>query len=1043
MNRFFLFCIPLCSFLFCVHTGYCSERELFFQTREDTWHCPTPPVNVFKDAGIRGLQLNNASLDENSYHVFSHGKPGALLINGAWLNAREIAIFLKSQTASLSFRNLYIYGCEFGKGETGRAAVSYIGKELGVTVSASDDLTGKDGDWELEVGGFVSVTGLENFYGNLQCGGTVGGTASGDDFDGDGICNDVDLDDDNDGVPDAVESPGCFYTETEAKVITSVTTALTLATSVPISNSYDGNTSTQSSFVTGQDWVNKSIFEITPATPLAISSVNFDVGSWPLSSSTSSTFKLQGWNGSSWVDLSVAMYSTGTGASDFSISNTLEVGTKYAKYRIVGVAGTCSNGGIQEISLTAYHFISSAYPKSTCSADLDNDSKYNHQDLDSDGDGSPDLAEAGVSPTTDVLAGPPANSQLDPNGTDDNSDGLNDSVDPDKDGVVNYILTYTQYALNTSIKVSADLDGDGVTELLDYDDDNDGIPDVVESPGCFYTEAEAKVITAVTTELTLATNVPISYSYDGDISTQSSFVNAQNWVNKSIFEITPATPLALSSVNFDVGSWALSTNTSSTFKLQGWSGASWVDLSGAMYSTGTTDFSINNTLQVGKKYEKYRIVGVAGTCSSGGIFEISLTAYQYAQALHPKSTCAADVDSDGIVNHQDLDSDGDGCADAVEGGGGFTTSNLKESDVPKGNSGGTFNGIATFGVDDNLGNTVNANGIPTIAGSGQSLGQSQIAAGTACAEIEPCTVNVGGKVYKDSDGASNGVNGTAVNGVTTGLYMSLVSGTTVVDVTGVLADGTYSFTAVATGTYKLVLGTSSLGSSTADLPGSATAVAEGGAIVADVSMGDGTPDGVTEIVLTCPQSNAYTHVDFGVTGGPFPVTLISFNAQYSEQGARLTWRTTEEKNFDRFQIEYSESPKTDFSLVGEVKGGGAEYVYIDPIKRGATSYYRLKMMDTDGTYAYSRIVSVQSQNNKDQYRMYPNPSQGRITYIFTSGTIESYKIYDGAGKEISAVMTDLGGKYEFRFADHVAAGLYIITYKTSGRLISQKFILND
>jgi hypothetical protein len=44
---------------------------------------------------------------------------------------------------------------------------------------------------------------------------TVGGTAASDDFDGDGIINSIDLDDDNDGVLDAVESPTCFNTANE------------------------------------------------------------------------------------------------------------------------------------------------------------------------------------------------------------------------------------------------------------------------------------------------------------------------------------------------------------------------------------------------------------------------------------------------------------------------------------------------------------------------------------------------------------------------------------------------------------------------------------------------------------------------------------------------------------------------------------------------------------------------------------------------------------------------------------------------------------
>ena len=88
-----------------------------------------------------------------------------------------------------------------------------------------------------------------------------------------------------------------------------------------------------------------------------------------------------------------------------------------------------------------------------------------------------------------------------------------------------------------------------------------------------------------------------------------------------------------------------------------------------------------------------------------------------------------DTDGDGIPNHLDLDSDNDGCPDAIEGGASFTSANLVSSSMPGGNSGAT-SGSFNQPITQNLGNMVNTTststsyGVPTVAGSGQTLGTS-------------------------------------------------------------------------------------------------------------------------------------------------------------------------------------------------------------------------------------------------------------------------------------------------------------------------------
>ena len=86
------------------------------------------------------------------FHLFSHGRPGELLINGQWKDAKAIALWFKENNPTSNFKYLNIYGCNFAQGEKGASAVSYLEEQLNVSVSASTNITGKDGDWDLEVG---------------------------------------------------------------------------------------------------------------------------------------------------------------------------------------------------------------------------------------------------------------------------------------------------------------------------------------------------------------------------------------------------------------------------------------------------------------------------------------------------------------------------------------------------------------------------------------------------------------------------------------------------------------------------------------------------------------------------------------------------------------------------------------------------------------------------------------------------------------------------------------------------------------------------
>ena len=110
--------------------------------------------------------------------------------------------------------------------------------------------------------------------------------------------------------------------------------------------------------------------------------------------------------------------------------------------------------------------------------DTDNDGVPNQLDLDSDGDGCSDAVEAGT--TYISTSGVSSSAKLTtsvipaPYGANGFANGLETSTESGK-----YTGTYTYTnATNSSINGCTDTDSDGLGDLLDIDDDNDGILDL-------------------------------------------------------------------------------------------------------------------------------------------------------------------------------------------------------------------------------------------------------------------------------------------------------------------------------------------------------------------------------------------------------------------------------------------------------------------------------------------------------------------------------------------------------------------------------------
>ncbi|MEP0368287.1 MAG: T9SS type A sorting domain-containing protein [Cyclobacteriaceae bacterium] len=139
-----------------------------------------------------------------------------------------------------------------------------------------------------------------------------------------------------------------------------------------------------------------------------------------------------------------------------------------------------------------------------------------------------------------------------------------------------------------------------------------------------------------------------------------------------------------------------------------------------------------------------------------------------------------------------------------------------------------------------------------------------------------------------------------------------------------------------------------------------------------------------------------------------PVDLISFEANLlDESNVRLAWVTGSEINNEGFEIQCSENG-VNFETIGFTEGNGSttdiqNYEYNHVLKLDKL-YYRLKQLDYDGQFEFSKIVMVQKETRFSQYEVTfgPNPYRsGQSFYFNTNSQSEiSIAIYNLSGDQL-------------------------------------------
>ncbi len=220
-----------------------------------------------------------------------------------------------------------------------------------------------------------------------------------------------------------------------------------------------------------------------------------------------------------------------------------------------------------------------------------------------------------------------------------------------------------------------------------------------------------------------------------------------------------------------------------------------------------------------------------------------------------------------------------------------------------------------------------------------------------------------------------------------------------------------------------------------------------------------SPTGDTTIILnqtTNPQifKVPYSHLNpnsivvdpnnwvINKTGTILPLKLVSFSGTVARKQVELQWSTAQEINVRKFEIERA-GDAVNFKAIGSVSANNAasqnKYSFTDkePLPAG---FYRLKMIDIDGSFTYSNIIEIKL-NGKQLSAFYNvsnsvlavkniNPVNDKLQVLIH--TIEGKKVF-ATEKVLSAGSNDVN----ISLADF-QSGLYIASMISNAGTVTLK-----
>jgi len=175
-----------------------------------------------------------------------------------------------------------------------------------------------------------------------------------------------------------------------------------------------------------------------------------------------------------------------------------------------------------------------------------------------------------------------------------------------------------------------------------------------------------------------------------------------------------------------------------------------------------------------------------------------------------------------------------------------------------------------------------------------------------------------------------------------------------------------------------------------------------------------------------------------------PVSLLSFTATMYDNKKTIAWSTAQEINVNHFEIEYTTDPSGGFKKITDIPATNTSniksYSFTDNITTSeVTGYYRLKVIDNNGSFTYSSVALIKAASVKSLV-IFPTPATNKINITvpveMNNATI---KIIDSYGRNVLAINNVTGFRKEM-FVSAFPAGIYFVRVLDNRTVYYSNFI---